>query len=109
MTYMLGRMRNCTSYCLICDVKLEGTTLPPPCPWVPKEESGLSALVCSPPAGSGVKPVVCSNEQCVWRYEELGLGVKVTNELMLDEDVVDLLMSMLYSAWYPALRFIYLS
>jgi hypothetical protein len=44
----------------------------------------------------------------VWRYEELGLGVKVTNELMLDEDVVDLLMSMLYSAWYPALRFIYL-
>ncbi|ELR22617.1 C2 domain containing protein [Acanthamoeba castellanii str. Neff] len=26
MTYMLGRMRNCTSYCLICDVKLEGTT-----------------------------------------------------------------------------------
>ena len=64
--------------------------------------------MCSPPAGSGVKPVVCSNEQCVWRYEELGLGVKVTNELMLDEDVVDLLMSMLYSAWYAALRFVYL-
>jgi poly [ADP-ribose] polymerase 6/8 len=71
MTYMLGRMRNCTSYCLICDVKLEG---------------------------SGVKPVVCSNDDCVWRYEELGLGVKVTNELLLDDDVVDLLMSMLYSA-----------
>jgi hypothetical protein len=72
MTYMLGRMRNCTAYCLICDVQLEG---------------------------SGVKPVVCAGDQCVWRYQELGLGVKVTNELSLDDDVVDLLTSMLFSAW----------
>jgi len=67
MAYMLSRVQNCTDYCVICDRQLEG---------------------------SGVKPVVCDKEMCVWRHEELGLGVQVVNEFAVDASVVDLMISM---------------
>ncbi|KAL6078224.1 Poly [ADP-ribose] polymerase 6 [Balamuthia mandrillaris] len=73
MTYMLSRLRNCTSYCIVCDTEL---------------------------FGGGIKPVVCDQESCVWRYEELGLGAKITNDVSLDANVVDMLISMCVAASY---------
>eukprot|EP01090_Pellita_catalonica_P019128 TRINITY_DN6389_c0_g2_i1.p1 TRINITY_DN6389_c0_g2~~TRINITY_DN6389_c0_g2_i1.p1 ORF type:complete len:465 (+),score=50.64 TRINITY_DN6389_c0_g2_i1:162-1397(+) len=72
MMYMLSRMRNCTAYCVICDKKLDGT--------------------------ASIKPVVCTDAACQWRQEELGLGLKVVSELMLDSSIVDLFICMLVAA-----------
>ncbi len=41
------------------------------------------SLICT--IGNGIKPVVCANEHCIWRHQELGLGVKLTRELSIDE------------------------
>ena len=42
------------------------------------------------------KKVTCTDEQCLWRTEELGIGVLVTNDIAFDSGVVDLLISKSY-------------
>jgi len=46
----------------------------------------------------GVKPIVCRSEACVWKYEEMGLGINVENEVNNNPHVVDILVSLAYSA-----------
>lgn len=46
----------------------------------------------------GIRPVVCNKEDCVWRYEELGLGASISAEINNCGDLVDLLISMCLSA-----------
>jgi hypothetical protein len=41
----------------------------------------------------GIKPIVCSKKDCIWRYEELGLGASISAEVNRAPDVVDLLIS----------------
>jgi poly [ADP-ribose] polymerase 6/8 len=45
-----------------------------------------------------LKPVVCSEDKCVFRYAELGLGASVFFEMKQDPDYVDLMVSMTYAA-----------
>jgi len=60
---------------------------------------GERCLVCNCPIDhSGVRPVVCSKELCTMGYEELGVGLDVEMELVRDPNVVDLQISLLYSA-----------
>lgn len=54
------------------------------------------SVVCV--CGSGLKPVVCSEDKCVFRFAELGLGASVFYEMKQDPDYVDLMVSMTYSA-----------
>jgi hypothetical protein len=74
-TFVKQRVATCADYCPICDVK-----------------HGFG----------GFKPVVCENKgntcvmfvtllECMWRYEELGLGINIENELKTNPLVVDLL------------------
>jgi hypothetical protein len=58
---------NCSNYCPICDHKHE----------------------CE-----GLKPIVCAKPDCVWRYEELGLGANVNAEIARAPEVVDLMISL---------------
>mmetsp|Transcript_37928 Transcript_37928/g.62945 ORF Transcript_37928/g.62945 Transcript_37928/m.62945 type:complete len:686 (-) Transcript_37928:552-2609(-) len=71
IVYMQGRLANCASFCIICDERLES---------------------------SGLKPVVCGAEPCIWRYEELGLGANPMAEIAAWPQTVDLLISMIVAA-----------
>lgn len=71
--YLLQRISNCSNFCPICDQQQ------------PVE---------------GIKPVVCEKKDCVWRYEELGLGASVNSEILYHPEVVDLLISMFYSGFF---------
>jgi hypothetical protein len=76
-SFVRQRIATCADYCPICDKKL---------------------------AFGGIKPVVCDNKgelfswvgefmckECIWRYEELGLGINLENELKSQPYVVDVL------------------
>jgi Poly(ADP-ribose) polymerase catalytic domain len=71
LSHIIFRLRDITSFCMICDAKLEG---------------------------SGIKPTVCSQDLCVFRHEELGLGSNISNELAVDADVVDLVTNISYGS-----------
>src|SRR5690606_25833101 len=47
---------------------------------------------------SVLKPVVCDNQLCVYRHEELGLGISVLDELLDQPEVVDLMISFVAAA-----------
>ncbi|KAL6060336.1 Protein mono-ADP-ribosyltransferase parp16 [Balamuthia mandrillaris] len=66
LMYMRSRIGNCSNHCPICDKRHEF---------------------------EGLKPIVCSNEACIWRYEELGLGANVNSEIVRAPEVIDLLIT----------------
>eukprot|EP00027_Filamoeba_sp_ATCC50430_P008536 CAMPEP_0168541892 /NCGR_PEP_ID=MMETSP0413-20121227/1057_1 /TAXON_ID=136452 /ORGANISM="Filamoeba nolandi, Strain NC-AS-23-1" /LENGTH=414 /DNA_ID=CAMNT_0008571733 /DNA_START=136 /DNA_END=1380 /DNA_ORIENTATION=- len=70
-TYLRQRIGNCAGYCPICD---------------------------KPHGYSGIKPTVCRRKECIWKYEEMGLGIALETELKTNYHVVDLLISMAISA-----------
>jgi len=71
LLYIRSRIANCSNYCPICDHKHE----------------------CE-----GLKPIACSKHDCVWRYEELGLGANVDAELKRAPEIADLLISLACAA-----------
>eukprot|EP01087_Luapelamoeba_hula_P016667 TRINITY_DN5141_c0_g1_i1.p1 TRINITY_DN5141_c0_g1~~TRINITY_DN5141_c0_g1_i1.p1 ORF type:complete len:723 (-),score=132.06 TRINITY_DN5141_c0_g1_i1:71-2239(-) len=71
ISYLKSRIGNCSNFCPICDARHE----------------------CE-----GVKPIVCSKPDCIWRYEELGLGANVNSEIARAPEVVDLMISLALSA-----------
>src|SRR5690606_36014946 len=56
----------CTITCMICNSRLEY---------------------------AGFKPVVCNDRLCLYKYEELGLGVDLSSEIRNNPEVTDLLIS----------------
>lgn len=44
----------------------------------------------------GIKPTICSAPICIFRYEELGLGLELSAEIQRDPDMIDLLISLCY-------------
>lgn len=51
-------------------------------------------------AYAGVKPVVCENQQCVFSYEQFGLGVDIESEISKHPDIVDLMITFGYCACF---------
>merc|ERR1712228_1146884 len=47
---------------------------------------------------AGLKPTICSNRFCQWRHDKIGLGFSLSSEITNRGDIVDLLISMTYSA-----------
>ncbi|KAJ5076731.1 poly adp-ribose polymerase family member parp [Anaeramoeba ignava] len=71
VNYMTARVQNCMNYCVICDKKHKI---------------------------EGLKPIPCESTHCLFRYEEIGLGISVASEIKKRPDVVDLLITIGYSA-----------
>jgi len=65
--YVQQRIANCGNYCPVCDAKLEY---------------------------GAIKPIICASEDCKWKYEELGCGINLENEVKNNPHVVDVLVSM---------------
>jgi hypothetical protein len=66
LEYIETTIATCTITCMICNKMLEY---------------------------AGLKPVVCNSRLCLYKYEELGLGVDLAAEIRNDTHVVDLLIS----------------
>ena len=49
-------------------------------------------------AFAGLKPTICSDRFCQWRHDQIGLGFSLSSEILNRPDIVDLLISMTYSA-----------
>merc|ERR1719382_189950 len=47
---------------------------------------------------AGLKPTICSKRFCQWRHDQIGLGFSLSAEVLNRGDIVDLLISMTYSA-----------
>lgn len=59
----------------------------------------LRCLICDDPIDHvGLKPVICNKDICMMAYEEMGVGLDVTAELIRDPDTIDLLLTVLYAA-----------
>ncbi|KAL6075093.1 Poly [ADP-ribose] polymerase 6, variant 2 [Balamuthia mandrillaris] len=72
MCYVILRLRNCMDHCVVCDRKL---------PF------------------SGLKPVTCAREECLFRLTELGLGSSsISSQLNHDLHYVDLMISIASAA-----------
>jgi len=71
LCFALKVLLNGNQYCMICDKKL---------------------------AFAGLKPTICSERFCQWRHDQIGLGFSLSAEIINREDIVDLLISMTYSA-----------
>lgn len=69
LQYMNHRLTCLTSYCIICDK--------------PHSEAFF-----------GVKPVPCDNQECHFKFQELGIGANVMYEIENNPKMVDLLISM---------------
>ncbi|KAJ3437364.1 poly adp-ribose polymerase family member parp [Anaeramoeba flamelloides] len=69
--YATARVRNCTNYCMICGS------------WLKTQ---------------GLKPTCCDEPACIFRHQEMGLGVNVSAEIVKTPDLVDFLISTAYSA-----------
>ncbi|KAJ6226750.1 poly adp-ribose polymerase family [Anaeramoeba flamelloides] len=69
--YATARIRNCTNYCMICGN------------WLKTQ---------------GLKPTCCDEPACIFRHQEMGLGVNVSAEIAKTPDLVDFLISTAFSA-----------
>jgi len=49
-------------------------------------------------AFAGLKPTICQQKFCQWRHDQIGLGFSLAAEITNRPDIVDLLISMTYSA-----------
>jgi hypothetical protein len=100
MYYLLSRIRNCMNFCVMCDKRLvsrypRSLLLTHARMHAQRPTTQANSWSC---AYSGLKPVVCSEDKCVFRYAELGLGASVFFEMKQDPDYVDLMVSMTYAA-----------
>jgi len=46
----------------------------------------------------GIRPTICSKSLCIFRHEQFGLGVDLDSEIENHPDVVDLMITMAYTA-----------
>jgi len=86
---------------MICDKKLDGGGVKPVCL---SFALGFSLVFLLTFSRHVKKKVTCTDEQCLWRTEELGIGVLVTNDIAFDSGVVDLLISKSYDQPLPFLK-----
>eukprot|EP01080_Neovahlkampfia_damariscottae_P012442 gene12442-6194_t len=70
-SYVMNVIKDCSKHCLICGGKM------------PFE---------------GLRPTVCVKQLCVFRHEQFGLGIDLESEIMKHPDLVDLMITMAYSA-----------
>eukprot|EP01083_Nonionella_stella_P001411 4058_1 len=71
LCYGLKVLLNGNKYCMICDKEL---------------------------AFAGLKPTICDDRFCQWRHDQIGLGFSLSAEVLNRAHIVDLLLSMTYSA-----------
>ncbi|KAK0635147.1 hypothetical protein B0T17DRAFT_569321 [Bombardia bombarda] len=79
MQFALEYFVKCTEFCLRCHRRLE---------------KGFEAL----------RPYVCSEPLCLFQYMTMGLGPNIEHEILTEPYVVDLLVSLCYSAAYTRLN-----
>jgi ubiquitin-conjugating enzyme E2 Q len=77
MQFAMRYFVKCTEYCLRCHRRLE---------------SGFEAL----------RPYVCSDPLCLFQYMAMGFGPSIEHEILTEPYVVDLLVSLCYSAIQPS-------
>lgn len=78
LLYLNNRVANCAARCVICD-----------------DELGYE----------GIRPVCCEKALCEHSLYEYGLGIDIYSELVHNEKVVDLLMSLTCATAYKYAHF----
>ncbi|EAQ86621.1 hypothetical protein CHGG_07874 [Chaetomium globosum CBS 148.51] len=78
MQFAMHYFVKCTEYCLRCHCRLE---------------KGFEAL----------RPYVCSDPLCLFQYMAMGFGPSIEREILTEPYVVDLLVSLCYSAIQPGI------
>jgi hypothetical protein len=54
--------------------------------------------ICRRQMAPGVKPLICDDPRCIFRYQEIGVGMSVVAEIKRDPTVADLLVSVFSAA-----------
>ncbi|TIA20063.1 hypothetical protein D6C80_02572 [Aureobasidium pullulans] len=73
MQFMLRHFVRCTEFCLVCHKKLDNLV-------------------------EAIKPYVCDTPLCLYQYMSLGFGPSIEHEIMMQDKVVDLLISFCYTS-----------
>lgn len=56
-------------------------------------------IICGGPMSYvGLKPTVCEKSLCIFSHEQYGLGVDIESAIKQEPEIVDLLITMCYSA-----------
>ncbi|KAI8609693.1 hypothetical protein BC830DRAFT_1149346 [Chytriomyces sp. MP71] len=90
----MRRIYLATKFCLVCHKVSEGSffclrfVLP----------LYLIFTLLSPVDVEALRPFVCSNALCTYQYISLGMGPSIEDEILHNANVVDLLVSLAYSA-----------
>ena len=61
------------------------------------QKLNYNCIICYDPHPiSMIKPTICNNPLCLFKSQELGIGISLEDEIKRDKEVVDLLMSFTY-------------